>query len=90
MNRIDLQTTIYNPLLKDSVKGFIDKSKMEEYMSNTQTVSIPVGMAYRPDLVAKTYLNDESLAWLITYINCFTNGIEDYTEGRKIKIPNSL
>lgn len=90
MNRSNFQTSLYNPILKENVTGFLDKAELEKYKKNTQTVIIPVGMSYRPDLVAKTFLNDESMSWLITYINNFTNGIEDYIEGKKIKIPIEL
>ena len=47
-------------------------------------------MEYRPDLIAKEFLNDPSLAWVITAANNFTKGIKDYTPGRKIFIPDGF
>jgi hypothetical protein len=87
MRIIDTQKSLFDPNLKTTVKGFIDEQQYKEYKKNYYSVIIPVGLEYRPDLIAKEFLNDESMAWLITYVNNFVNGIRDYTPGRTIKIP---
>ena len=83
--RSKAQRTVYNKILECNTKGFIDMLDFQfddyEYGVVTQR------MAFRPDLVALKYLGDCDLAWVITLANGFTNGIRDYTLGRKIKIP---
>ena len=88
MNITNFETTVYNPILKTETKGFVNKSLLETYMTNKTKKKIPVGLEYRPDLIAREYLGDESLGWVITYINNFKNGIKDYTQNRSIYIPN--
>jgi len=80
--------SIKNPILDKQVKGFVNGSYIDSLRSNTYVAKIPVGMGYRPDLVAEYFLHDSNSAWIITCINNFTNGIKDYKEGRKILIPN--
>ena len=81
----DLQTTFFNPILGEEAKGFAELKNIEDatYIEGY----VKKGMEYRPDLVADYYLGDSKKAWLITCFNRFTNGIRDYTLGRKIKIP---
>ena len=71
MNIVDFETTVYNPILKTETKGFVNKSLLETYMTNKTKRKIPVGLEYRPDLIAREFLGDESLGWVITYINNF-------------------
>jgi len=87
MDRLSYQTEIYNPIIKSNFKGFIDTSSLETLKKNTKKVIIPIGMQYRPDLVAQYFLGDQASYWVIDYLNNFLNGIEDYTEGRSIIIP---
>ena len=87
MQRGILQEEIYNPILNENTKGFLDNQKMEELRKNVTYGYILQGMELRPDLVAEYYLGDPTMSWAITYINNFFNGIEDYTAGKKIKIP---
>jgi hypothetical protein len=87
MRVIDTQKPLYDPNLETTVNGFIDDQAFRDYKKNYTTVVIPIGLEYRPDLIAKEFLNDETLAWVITYANNFTKGIRDYTPGRTIKIP---
>ena len=79
------QDSIYNSSLKENVKGFVDFQKIKnlDYLEGY----VLKWMEYRPDLVASYYLNDSSLSWIITCFNGFTNGIEDYKAGKKLKIP---
>ena len=81
----NIQDNIYNPILKETTKGFaeLDKIKSLSYSDGY----VMKGMEYRPDLVADYYLGDSSLSWLITCYNNFTNGLKDYTLGKKLKIP---
>lgn len=87
MEKSSLQRTIYNPIIKKNVSGFLDNLDLENLRKNYSIGIIKKGMEYRPDLVANYYLGDSSLSWLITYINDFFNGIKDYKMGKKIKIP---
>ena len=87
MRIVDTQKPLFSPLLKTTVSGFVDEQEFKEYKKNCYSAVIPVGLEYRPDLIAKEFLNDETMAWLITYVNNFVNGIRDYTPGRTIKIP---
>jgi hypothetical protein len=88
MNIIDYENTLYNKILKTDTKGFVDKDKLSNFYNNKYKTNIPAGMEYRPDLIARYFLGDEKMAWLITYINDFNNGIKDYTPNREIYIPN--
>ena len=83
----DYREIIKDPVLKENVKGFIDINDLESIKRNAVYAYIPIGMGYRPDLVAAHFLGDANEAWLITCINNFTNGIKDYKEGRRILIP---
>jgi len=87
MNIGELQRTIYNPILKQNTKSFLDNDELEDIKNNYSEGVIMNGMQYRPDVVADYYMGDSNYAWLITYINDFYNGIKDYTLGKKIKIP---
>lgn len=87
MEKSSLQRTIYNPIIEKNVSGFLDNLDLENLRKNYTMGIIKKGMEYRPDLVADYYLGDSSLAWLITYVNNFFNGIKDYKIGKKIKIP---
>lgn len=88
MQILDYQSKLQNPIINSETKGFASKELLVNYLSNKIKTKIPVGLEYRPDLIAKQFLGDERLAWLITYVNNFTNGIKDYTPGRDIYIPN--
>lgn len=87
MNRTDFQNELYNPIIKDYSKGFLDEKEMSKYKNNYTYGYVLQGMEFRPDLVAKYYMGDPELSWLITYVNEFEDGIKDYILGRKIKIP---
>jgi hypothetical protein len=78
---------IHNPVINDDVKGFVNANTIKNFKKNTYKTVIPIGMGYRPDLVAEYFLGDSNLSWLITCVNNFTNGISDYKEGRSILIP---
>lgn len=88
MDRIDSQETVYNPIIDGEAKGFLDYSVIEYYRRNSSLDSIPVGLEYRPDLIARHFLGNERLAWLISAVNNFNGGVKDYTEGRMLLIPN--
>ena len=90
MKRAEIQNTIYNPIIETDAKGFADASAIEDYKGVGFKTTIPIGMEYRPDLIAKEFLNDPNLAWVITAANNFTKGIKDYTPGRKIFIPDGF
>lgn len=49
--------------------------------------TIPIGLQYRPDLIAYRFFRDASLDWVLTYVNNFTNSPEDYYTGNTILIP---
>lgn len=83
----DYQETIYNPILEEKAKGFLDASTMESLKQNYTYGYVLKGMEYRPDLVANYYLGSVNYSWLITYVNEFFKGVSEYTVGRKIKIP---
>lgn len=88
MNRLDYQETIYNPIINNNSKGFLNSKLLKNYKESYTIGVIRPGMEYRPDLVAKYYLGDVSRAWEIEFINNFTNGVKDFKLGRNIKIPN--
>lgn len=88
MERLDYQTSFYNPIIKETCKGFlIEDNELKSLKENAMMASVPKGMEYRPDLIAEVYFGDPTMAWLISYVNNFTNGVRDYTLGRAIKIP---
>ena len=86
MRIIELQPTIYNSILKEDAKGFAELKVITDAQYTEGQVLR--GMEYRPDLVADYYLGSSNLAWMITCANGFENGIEDYTLGKKLKIPS--
>ena len=88
MRIIDYEDTVYNPILETTTKSFANKKLLSGYLQNKYKTKIPVGLEYRPDLIARQFLGDETLGWLITYVNNFTNGVKDYTPNRSIYIPN--
>lgn len=87
MRRTELQPTIFNAIINDNSKGFLDNKELEEMRNNCTDGYILKGMEYRPDLVANYYLGDPKKSWAITFVNNFYNGIKDYKLGKKIKIP---
>lgn len=88
MDRTSNQETVYNPIIGSDSKGFLNYSVIARYRKNSRLEVVPIGLAYRPDLIARHFLNNEKLAWLISAVNNFHNGVKDYTEGRMILIPN--
>ena len=74
-------------VLGEKINAFIDNKSLESLKQSYYYGDIKRGMQYRPDLVAEYYLGNAYDSWIISYINEFVNGIEDYTLGRKIKIP---
>lgn len=88
MDRISNQETVYNPIIDSDAKGFLNHSVIDYYKKNSTIASVPIGLGYRPDLVARHFLGNERQAWLISAVNNFTNGIKDYTEGRMLLIPS--
>jgi len=87
-SRVDLQSSIYNVIVGDTTKGFLDNSTIESIRNSSSYGSVLKGMEYRPDLLAEYYLGDSKYAWALIVANNFTNGIEDFTLGRKILLPN--
>lgn len=90
MTRTEAENNLYNPILKENTKGFIDNSIKEQLQNNFTYGYVLRGMEYRPDLVAYYYFGDPRKAWMITVANNFRNGIKDYTSGRKLKIPGEV
>lgn len=88
MDRINNQETVYNPIIDSEAKGFLDYGVIEYYRKNSTIKSVPIGLGYRPDLVARHFLGNERLAWLISAVNNFTEGVKDYEEGRMLLVPN--
>ena len=79
--------TIFNSVIQQNTRGFFIND-LNKFKKKYTTVNIQKNMEYRPDLIAAYYLGDPSLDWLITFVNEFTNGLEDYQYGREIKIPS--
>ena len=86
MSITELQQLMFNSVLGEDTKGFAELKDIREQQYSEG--SVLKGMEYRPDLVADYYLGNSNLAWMITSINNFVNGIEDYTLGKKLKIPS--
>lgn len=69
-------------------KGFLDRNFIKTLLDGTEEKGyILKGMAYRPDKVSMFYYKTQFLHWVITLVNDFF-GIQDYTEGKEIKIPS--
>jgi hypothetical protein len=69
-------------------KGFLDRNFVNKLLDGTETNGyILQGMQYRPDKVSIYYYGTPFLHWVITLVNDFF-GIQDYTEGREIKVPS--
>ena len=51
------------------------------------TYIVPVGFAYRPDLIAYKFYKDAKLFWILVYANNFKNSPEDFVVGATIKVP---
>lgn len=83
----DCRKSILDPVLGEVITGFIDNLDLDNLKNNCYTGVVKRGMQFRPDLVAEYYLGNAYLSWLITFVNEFVNGMEDYTLGRKIRIP---
>ena len=79
--------SIYSDELEANVMGFIDISKITEYKSTAKTGKVLKGMEYRPDKISAYYLGTSKYAWLISMLNNFTNGVQDYYLGRDLLIP---
>jgi hypothetical protein len=78
---------IKDPVSGENINAFIDNKKLDILKKNCYYGVIKRGMQFRPDLVAEYYLGNAYDSWIISYVNEFVNGIEDYTLGRTIKIP---
>jgi hypothetical protein len=70
-------------------KGFLDRNFINKLLDGTETNGfILQGMQYRPDKVSIYYYGTPFLHWIITLVNNFF-GIQDYTEGKEIKLPST-
>lgn len=87
MTRLEFEREIYSDIVGKDIKGFPLYEDYAFLFNETEDAIIHIGMEYRPDKIAEYYLGDSRLAWVITYLNKFSNGIRDYTLGKKIKIP---
>lgn len=79
---------IYSAELNDNIKGFLSIDKIEFLRNNATTGKVMQGMEYRPDKISAYYLGSVKYAWIITLINNFVNGIEDYELNKTILIPD--
>jgi hypothetical protein len=79
--------SIYSDELKTDVMGFVDVSNVTSYKSTATTGKVLKGMEYRPDKISAYYLGTSKYAWLISMLNNFTNGVQDYYLGRDLLIP---
>lgn len=88
-SRYDFIDTIINPANNKQTKSFISKDFIKSFLDGNETVSyIQQGFQYRPDKLAAYYYNDPTYYWILTFVNNFENGIEDYNIGREIIIPH--
>jgi hypothetical protein len=86
MARYDVENSIYNPILDDNVKDFLEKDNIDTIETNGTGIVLS-GFVNRPDKFAEYYLGDSNYAWAVSALNCLTNGIEDYYLGRKLNLP---
>ena len=89
-SRYDYIETVENPALNNQkIKSFITKEFIQLFLDGNQTIiNIPQGFQYRPDKLSAYYYDDPTYYWILTFVNNFENGLEDYVEGREIIIPN--
>ena len=64
---------------KNFIKSFLD--------GNEKTIEINAAFEYRPDKLAEYYLGNPQYDWILTLLNNFDKGIEDYYLGRLVIIP---
>lgn len=86
MEKRELQDSIYNRILGGYTKGFVNNKNIDS-LKSTKIVTVPIGMEYRPDLLAEYYLGDSNYGWAILLANRLENGIQDLYAGKKIMIP---
>lgn len=87
-SRYSVEKKIYNPVLGDNVKDFLNRESIDEIVQSGTGI-IYSGMEFRPDKVAEYYLGRSDYAWAISALNNFTNGIQDYYAGRTVKLPDT-
>lgn len=79
---------IYSEEIDENIKGFVDIDKISVLRNNATIGYVMQGMEYRPDKISAYYLGTVKYSWIITLINNFVNGIEDYELGKEILIPD--
>lgn len=91
ISRYEQIETIINPILNyKKSKGFPSVEFINSFLDGKEKViQIPNGFQYRPDKLAELYYKDSTYYWIISYVNNFDNGIEDYIVGRDVIIPNA-
>ena len=89
-SRYDFIETVTNPAINNKeIKGFITKDFIKKFLDGRESVSnIQHGFQYRPDKLAAYYYNNPTYYWILTYVNNFENGIEDYVLGKEIIVPH--
>lgn len=87
-SRFNYIENLYNGNIDMTTKGFLDRTFISQFLDGNETVgTVLKGMAYRPDKVAAYYYGDQSLFWIISAVNNFDLGIQDYYEGRTFYLP---
>lgn len=89
-SRYNFIETITNPAINNKeMKSFVTKEFINKFLDGNETITyIQEGFQYRPDKLASYYYNDSTYYWILTFVNNFINGIEDYVLGKEIIIPH--
>lgn len=89
-SRYEFIETVNNPAIgNNKMKGFIEKKFISSFLDGRESIkTIQQGFQYRPDKLAAYYYDDPTYYWVLTFVNNFENGIEDYVEGKEIIVPH--
>lgn len=88
-SRYEYIETLINPATNNKIKGFVTKEFIELFLDGNEIITnIKDGFQYRPDKLAYYYYNNSTYYWILTFVNNFENGIEDYVVGKQIIVPS--
>ena len=88
-SRFDHIDNMYNGNIDMTVKGFMERDYINQFLDGSESTGVVLqGMEFRPDKIAAYYYGDPSLFWVISVVNNFDKGIQDYYGGREFILPS--
>lgn len=88
ITRYKFYDNVWNDDLNHNQKGFASVNLEELFTGDGDILyTIPVEHQYRPDLIAKKFLGNPKLFWVLVFANNFSNCPEDFETNIIIRIP---